>query len=124
MINNKGFTLLELVIVIAIIGILSAIATPQFFSFRQKAYMTATKSDVRNAHTALQNYLSENLAVTIPAVSATGPNALGTPYESARVSKNVTVAVATDGSITGTHADYTGYRYTLDVNGGLTETIP
>jgi type IV pilus assembly protein PilA len=122
--NKKGFTLLELITVIAIIGILAVIAIPQFSGFRQKACMTATKSDVRNAHIALQNFISENLSVAIPAVSATGPTALGTPYESARVSKNVTVAVATDGSVTGTHADYNGYQYKLDATGGPSETIP
>jgi type IV pilus assembly protein PilA len=122
--NKKGFTLLELMIVLAIIGILAAIAFPQFSRFRQKAYMAVTKSDVKNAYTALQNYISENSTFVIPAVSATGPAALGTPYGSARVSKKVTIAVAVDGSVTGTHAEYTGYEYKLDATGGPTETIP
>jgi type IV pilus assembly protein PilA len=122
--NKKGFTLLELMIVIAIISILTAIAIPQFSSYRKRAYMTATKSDVKNAHIALQNYISEHSTVVIPAVSATGPATLATPYESARVSANVTVAVATDGSVTGTHAEYTGYQYKIDQSGGPTETTP
>jgi type IV pilus assembly protein PilA len=122
--NKKGFSLLELMIVIAIIGILATIAIPQFFGYQRRAYMTSTKSDVRNAHTALQNYISENVSVAIPAVSATGPATLNEPYESALVSKNVTISIATDGSVTGTHADYPGYKYLLDANGGPTETIP
>jgi prepilin-type N-terminal cleavage/methylation domain-containing protein len=122
--NIKGFTLIELMIVIAIIGILTTIAIPQFSSYQKRAYMTSTKSDVRNAHTALQNYISENVPVPIPAVSATGPATLGTPYESALVSKNITITVATDGSVTGTHAYYPGYKYMLDANGGPIETIP
>jgi type IV pilus assembly protein PilA len=122
--NQKGFTLVELLIVIAIIGILAAIAIPQFSSYRQKAYMAVTKSDVKNAYTALQAYISENPAAGIPAVSQTGPAALGAPYGSARVSKDVTIAIAAAGSVTGTHGGYTGYSYVLDANGGPTETIP
>ncbi|MCG6533697.1 MAG: type II secretion system GspH family protein [Syntrophales bacterium LBB04] len=122
--NKKGFTLLELMIVIAIISILATIAIPQFSGYRKRAYMTATKSDVKNAHIALQNYISEHATVVIPAVSATGPTTLGAPYASARVSANVTVAVDTDGSVTGTHAEYTGYQYKIDATGGPTETTP
>jgi type IV pilus assembly protein PilA len=122
--NKKGFTLLELLVAIAIISILAVIAIPQFASFKQKAYVAATKSDVKNAYIALQNYLSENWTIVMPAVSATGPSALSTPYEAARVSANVTIAIAADGSVTGTHAKYTGYQYKLEATGKPTETIP
>jgi type IV pilus assembly protein PilA len=122
--NQKGFTLVELLIVIAIIGILAAIAIPQFSSYRQKAYMAVTKSDVKNAYTAVQAFISENPGAAIPVVSQLGPAALGAPFGSARVSKDVTVSIANDGSVTGHHAGYAGYGYVLDANGGPTETIP
>ena len=122
--NQKGFTLVELLIVIAIIGILAAIAIPQFSKYRQNAYRAVTKSDVKNAYTAVQAYVSDNPGVTIPAVSQLGPAALGAPYGAARVSKDVTVSIAADGSVSGTYAGYTGYQYSLDANGGPTETIP
>ena len=57
--NSKGFTLIELMIVIAIIGILAAIAIPQFSSYRARAYNSASVSDARNLRTDLEAYYAE-----------------------------------------------------------------
>lgn len=60
--NQKGFTLIELMIVIAIIGILAAIAIPQFSSYRAKSFNTANVSDLRNYKTSNEAYYAENQA--------------------------------------------------------------
>ena len=57
--NKKGFTLIELLIVVVIIGILAAIAIPKFANTKEKAYLTAMKSDLRNLVTAEEAYFAE-----------------------------------------------------------------
>jgi type IV pilus assembly protein PilA len=57
--KDEGFTLIELLVVIIIIGILAAIAIPVFLNQRKKGYDAQTKSDVKNATTALETYATD-----------------------------------------------------------------
>jgi prepilin-type N-terminal cleavage/methylation domain-containing protein len=59
-INAKGFSLLELLVVVAIIGLLTAIAIPQFSSYRAHAVESQMKSDLKNAALAMDSYFAEN----------------------------------------------------------------
>jgi type IV pilus assembly protein PilA len=58
--SKKGFTLIELLIVVAIIGILAAIAIPQFSAYREKAYHSASNSDLKNLKTGMEAYMADN----------------------------------------------------------------
>ena len=59
--NTKaGFTLIELLIVVVIIGILAAIAIPKFANTKDKAYIAAMKTDLRNLATAQEGYFADN----------------------------------------------------------------
>jgi prepilin-type N-terminal cleavage/methylation domain-containing protein len=57
--NRKGFTLIELLIVVVIIGILAAIAIPKFSNTKEKAVISAMKSDLRNYASAQESYYAD-----------------------------------------------------------------
>jgi type II secretion system protein G len=62
--SSKGFTLIELLIVVVIIGILAAIAIPKFANTKEKAYISAMKSDLRNLAAAEEAYFADFLQYT------------------------------------------------------------
>jgi prepilin-type N-terminal cleavage/methylation domain-containing protein len=59
--TSSGFTLLELIVVVAVLGILVAIAIQQFAIFRSRAVDTTMRSDLKNAALAMESYYGEFL---------------------------------------------------------------
>lgn len=113
--TKKGFTLIELLIVVVIIGILAAIAIPKFTNTKEKAYIAAMKSDLRNLATYQESYAADN-AGSYAATNA----ALGfTP------STGVTVAISAGPpwSATAQHVQLPGRTCTIDTN-GVIDTCP
>ena len=57
---QSGFTLIEMLIVIAIIGILAAVAIPQYVAYKNKAYEGDAKSNLHNLYLACSAYWNDN----------------------------------------------------------------
>ena len=58
--QKGGFTILELLVVIVIIGILVALAVPQLWSARERTYMAKAKREFNTMHTAMELYRHDN----------------------------------------------------------------
>jgi type IV pilus assembly protein PilA len=79
--GEAGFTLVELLIVMLIVGLLAAIAIPAFFTQTSKAKDSGAKADVNAAETAIETYRIDRggsyVGATAPALASIEPTLSG-----------------------------------------------
>jgi len=70
--SRRGFTLIELLVVVVILGILAAIAIPKFSNTRDKTYVAAMKTDLRNLATAEEAFFYDSAKYTLSQAQMAG----------------------------------------------------
>jgi type IV pilus assembly protein PilA len=113
--GDSGFTLVELLVVVVIIGILVAIAIPVFLSQREKAWTSAVESDVRNGAPIAETFYADN--GTYQGLTTAGM------LESDKVDLSIHGASAGGYCIQGVHASLSGKFFSLDSTTGQVKPI-
>ena len=112
--GRRGFTLVEIMIVVLIIGILLAIAIPNFVRARNTSRGKACQANLKQVDSATEQYLMDNRSTTYPALSALTPTYIktapacpsGGTYTMGTASANPTCSIGDNGTSGDTSDDH------------------
>lgn len=115
--DARGFTLLELLIAIVIIGILAAVSFTGLNGYRERAYHAAVKTDLRNALSAEEGYFADNGSYL--AFSVTDGGTVTPPDFTASKAVTITATVVAAGlRLEGSHSAASGTGWCLSTATG------
>jgi len=117
--GQKGFTLIELMIIVLLIVILAIIAMPKFIIYRTKGYNSQAKVELKSYYKACQSYLTDNptlqTACTLAQISGTFVN-----------SPQINIVPTGDSACVGTTSKYSAPNtqlYTIQQGGDITPYV-
>ena len=118
LLGEKGFTLMELLIVIAIIGILSAIAIPQYSAYQQRMFSKQTKDTLQDLFLSCKAYWADNGA-SAECTSAAVANKTYGFTKPTKITITEGTTTEADFSATAVNSDASKVTYAIDSSGTI-----